>query len=162
MAEEVEREHRSKLTEAKGLVRRHFQEIWNDRRLDACDELMADDFFEHAPAPFSQTPPGRVHGPSAMRGTVAWLTGQFPDLRMDVEALIAEDDVVAARVVARGTFLGQTAGGPPPTGRSFEARQTHWFRVAGGQLVEHWATRDDLTTMIQTGIVRPPAGGPPA
>jgi hypothetical protein len=56
---------------------------------------MAEDFQENAPAPFSEAPPGHVHGPTAMRGTVAWLTGQYPDLRMEVEALIAEDGLVA-------------------------------------------------------------------
>jgi steroid delta-isomerase-like uncharacterized protein len=145
---------------SKELVRRHFQEIWNERRLESCDELMAEDFQENAPAPFSETAPGRVHGPAAMRGTVAWLTDQYPDLRMEVEAMIAEGDLVAARVLTRGTFLGRSEGGPPATGRAFAARQTHWFRIADGKLAEHWATRDDLTAMIQTGIIRPPGSSP--
>jgi predicted ester cyclase len=149
------------LEEAKELVRRHFQEIWNERNPDAFDELMAEDFQENAPAPFSDTAPGRVHGPTAMRGTVAWLTGQYPDIRMEIEALIAEGDLVAARVLSHGTHLGQAPGGPPPTGRSFHARQTHWFRIAGGRLVEHWATRDDLTAMIQTGMITPPGPAAP-
>src|SRR5437868_5400334 len=68
------------------LVRRHFEEIFNRKNLDACDELMAEDFVEHGVAPFAQEPPGRVHGPRAMRGTAEWLLAQFPDLRMTVEA----------------------------------------------------------------------------
>ena len=28
----------------KNLVRRHFEEIWNQRKMAACDELMADNF----------------------------------------------------------------------------------------------------------------------
>lgn len=164
LAGSAPRERRDALSDtdhdqAKDLVRRHFQEIWNDRSDEAISELMAEDFQENAAAPFSDSPPGRVHGPTAMRGTVEWLTSQFPDARMEVEVVIAEDDLVAARVMAHGTNLGQVPGGPPPTGRSFSARQTHWFRVARGQLVEHWATRDDLTAMLQTGIIQIP--GPP-
>jgi hypothetical protein len=55
----------------------------------------------------------------------------------------------------------------PPTGRRFAAHQTHWFRAAGGRLAEHWATRDDLTAMLQLGVIRrpgppgPPGGGQP-
>ena len=49
----------------------------------------------------------------------------------------------------------------PPTGKRFSARQSHWFRVEEGKLVEHWATREDLPTMLQLGIIQPP-GGPPS
>jgi len=49
----------------------------------------------------------------------------------------------------------------PPTGKRFSARQSHWFRVEEGKLVEHWATREDLPTMLQLGIIQSP-GGPPS
>ena len=75
---------------------------------------------------------------------------------MQTEAIVAEGDLVVARVLSTGTYLGTVEGMPPPTGRAFEARQTHWFRVENGQLSEHWATRDDLTTMIQIGLIPPP------
>ena len=143
----------------KELVRRHFEEIWNQRNLAACDELMAEDFVENAAAPFAPAIPGRVNGPAAMRGTVAWLTAQFPDIRMELESLVAEDDIVVARVISRGTNLGQVDGGPPATGKTFAASQSHWFRVADGKLCEHWATRDDLSAMLQLGVIQPP--GPP-
>ena len=95
----------------KELVRRHFEEIWNQRNLVACEELMAEDFVENAAAPFAPAAPGRVNGPAAMRGTVAWLTAQFPDLRMELESVVGEGDIVVARVVSRGTNLGQVDGG---------------------------------------------------
>ena len=144
----------------KELVRRHFADIWNSRNLEACDELMAAEYRENANAPFGNTSPGDVHGPTATRQTVAWLTTQFPDIHMEIESLIGEGDLVAARITSTGTNLGPIAPGMPPTGKSFTASQTHWFRVVDGQLCEHWATRDDLTAMIQLGVIRPPR--PPA
>ena len=45
----------------------------------------------------------------------------------------------------------------PPTGKRFVARQSHWFRVEGGRLAEHWAIRDDLVAMLQLGVVQPPS-----
>lgn len=142
------------------LVRRHFEELWNERNLDACDDLMAEAFDEHAAAPFAPSPPGKVHGPSAMRGTIQWLVSQFPDIHMEIESIVAEGDLVAARILATGTNLGTGADGRPPTGKSFAARQSHWFRVADGRLAEHWATRDDLSTMLQLGVI--PHPGPAA
>ena len=140
----------------KELVRRHFEEIFNRKNLEVCDEMMAEDYVEHAAAPFSESAPGRVNGPQAMRQTAEWLLAQFPDLHITIEAILAEGDTVAARILSEGTNLGPLNGVVPPTGKRFAARQSHWFRVADGKLVEHWATRDDLTAMLQLGVVRPP------
>jgi predicted ester cyclase len=138
------------------LVRRHFEQMWNQRDLSACDDLMAEEYVEHARAPFGTTEPGRVHGPTAMRDTITWLLDQFPDIQMEVQAVVSEGDLVAARVRSTGSNLGRLNGRLPPSGKKFDSVQTHWFRVAEGRLAEHWATRDDLTTMLQLGVVRPP------
>ena len=144
----------------KELVRRHFEEVFNRKNFSICDEIMAEDFVEHAAAPFAQSAPGRVNGPQAMRATAEWLLAQFPDLHMTIEAMISEGDTVAVRVLSEGTNLGALNGVVPPTGRRFVARQSHWYRVADDKLAEHWATREDLPTMLQLGIIQPP-GGPP-
>jgi predicted ester cyclase len=141
--------------ENKKLVRRHFEEIFNHQNLAACEELMAEDYIEHGIAPFGDSEPGSVKGPQAMRGTARWLLGQFPDLHFSVEAIVAEGDLVAVRLLGEGTNLGPI-GPVPATGRRFTSRSSHWFRVAGGKLAEHWATRDDLTAMLQLGIVKAP------
>lgn len=141
------------------LVQRHFQQIWNERDEQACDDLMAADFTENAAAPFASQPPGRVSGPAAMRETVRWLTDQFPDVMFDIEAIVADGDLVVARVRSRGSNLGRLNGFLPPSGKSFDYTQSHWFRVVDGKLAEHWATRDDLSVMLQLGVVTPPRIG---
>jgi ketosteroid isomerase-like protein len=146
----------SDLDENKALVRRYFEEFFNGRDLRRAGEVCATDYMEHAVAPFGQSEPGPVDGPEHLKRTVRWLTEQFPDVRMDVETVVAEEDMVVARVLSVGTNLGRLNGVVPPTGRCFSARQTHWFRVRDGRLVEHWATREDLPTMIQLGVVKPP------
>ena len=144
----------------KEFVRRHFEEIFNRKNLAVCDETMAEDFVEHAAAPFADSAPGRVRGPQAMRASVEWLQVQFPDLHMTIEAVISDGDTVVVRILSEGTNLGALNGVVPPTGKRFIARLSHWFRVVDGKLVEHWATRDDLTAMLQLGVLRPP--GQPA
>jgi predicted ester cyclase len=143
------------------LVRRHFEELFNRKNLAAADELVTEEYLEHAVAPFGQAEPGRVNGPAAMRQTVEWLLAQFPELHMTIEAMVAEGDTVAVRIFSEGTNLGPLNGVMPPTGRRFAARQSHWFRVADGRLAEHWATREDLPAMLQLGVVQPP-GRPPS
>jgi hypothetical protein len=126
------RRRRRAVSEAnKELVRRHFEEIFNRKNFAVCEEMMAEEYFEHAPAPFSEDAPGKVNGPKAMRQTAEWL-------------------------------LGPLNGVVPPTGKRFSARQSHWYRVVDGKLVEHWATREDLPAMLQLGVIRPPGDGPPS
>jgi len=124
--------------------------------VDTCDRLIADDFVEHAVATFGQSAPGRVRGPATMRLTAQFIISAFPDT-MTIESIIAEGDEVAVRVSARGTNRGPIGGVIPPTGREFVAGQTHGFRVADGKLAEHWAVRDDLSAMLQLGVLQPPA-----
>jgi predicted ester cyclase len=124
--------------------------------------MMAEEYLEHAPAPFSESAPGRVNGPQAMRKTAEWLLAQFPDLHMKIEAMITEGDTVAVMVLSEGTNLGPLNGVVPPTGKRFSARQSHWYRVRDGKLAEHWATREDLAAMLQLGVIQPPGGGPPS
>ena len=44
----------------------------------------------------------------------------------------------------------------PASGKAFDAEQSHWFRLTDGKIAEHWATRDDLTTMLQLGSFADP------
>lgn len=137
------------------LACRWVEEIVTAGKLDAIEEVVAVDFVEHAQATFGTTVPGRVNGPAHTREVVGTLRGQFPDLQMTIESIIQEGDTVAVRVVASGTNSG--VGMLPTTGRSFRGLQCHWFMVADGLLAEHWAVRDDLTTVLQLGIITPPA-----
>jgi predicted ester cyclase len=144
----------------RSIVERHIEEVLNGTNLDACDELFAEDYVEHAHAPFATEPPGLVHGPTSARETARWLRAQFPDFEVTIRAIVAEDDLVVVRVLSQGTNLGALGGAAPPTRKRFSAEQSHWYRVQDGKLCEHWATRDDLTTMLQLGVVDRP--GPPA
>jgi predicted ester cyclase len=144
---------------AHDLVHRLFDEVFNQRDFAGLADIVAEDYVEHAISPFGADAPGAVRGPEHMRGVVDWLVGQYPDLEMRVDAVVGEGDTIAARVSSTGTNLGPINGVIPPTGRAFSGEQSHWYRVEGGKLAEHWATRDDLRTMIQLGLIAPP--GPP-
>ena len=52
------------------LVRRLFDEVFTTHNLAAADEIMAEEYVEHAIAPFGREEPGRVHGPSHAQDVV--------------------------------------------------------------------------------------------
>ena len=65
---------------AESLVRRYFEEVFNEARADVCDELVAPRYVEHAIPPFASTELGEVDGPSHTRSVGEWLRAQFPDV----------------------------------------------------------------------------------
>lgn len=43
----------------------------------------------------------------------------------------------------------------PPNGRTFAVTQSHWYRIADGLIIEHWANRDDIGMAEQLGWIPP-------
>jgi steroid delta-isomerase-like uncharacterized protein len=126
----------------KALIRRHFAEIWNQRRLDIADELVDEAYLSHFPVP------GQPPGIAGFTYGVQMLHQTFPDLVITVEDLIAEGDKVAARLTARGTHRGAFRG-IAPTGRAVMWAGIRIFRIANGKIAEHWANWDDLSLLRQ-------------
>ena len=110
-------------------------------------DLLADDFVEHEEVP--DLPPTK-------EGTLSYfriLLSAFPDMRMDVEDLIAGDDKTVARVRATATHQGEFMG-VPPTGNHVEVRLIDIMRFDDDGLVcEHWGVVDMLSLMQQLGVV---------
>ena len=111
-----------------------------------------------------EPPATRGRGPEAFYATALWLRGAYAELRWDVHDVVSEGDLVVVHATMSGrhagTFVGYGADARPaqafpPTGRRFAATQTHWFRLADGKVIEHWANRDDLGTATQLGWAPP-------
>jgi predicted ester cyclase len=85
----------------------------------------------------------------------------FPDWKMEIIEMIAVDDSVVARCRVSGTHrgVGHTRAnggllfGVEPTGRPFTVEHIHWYKFREGQIVDHYATRDDLGMLKQLGLV---------
>lgn len=128
------------------LARRFYDEIVNGRNLDLIDELVSPDFVEHEE--FPGLPPGR-DGVEAFFGV---MFDAFPDLRFDLEEIIATDDTAVARARMRGTHQG-TFMDIPATGNQIDVPMMDWVRIKNGQVVEHWGVTDGGAMMQQLGVV---------
>jgi len=144
-------------TEAnKALVRRMFEEVFNNRNLALVDELVDPKGVSHEVPP-GTTPgsegPATPAGPEQVRQVVGMLATAFPDFHFAIEELIADGDAVVMRAVFSGTHLGEFMG-IPPTGKHCSQRHVHFICVRNGKTVEHSALRDDFTLLQQLGVIQ--------
>jgi steroid delta-isomerase-like uncharacterized protein len=129
----------------KALIHRFYEEVWNNGNLDAADDIFAADYVRHDLRPGNALP-----GPKGQKRIAADFRAAFPDLRMTVDLMLAEDDLVTARWTTEGTNTGPWAG-VPPTGKYVKFSGVNIFRVENGRVVELWNHRDDLGVMQQLG-----------
>ena len=144
----MESEERRMSTEENArTIRRIYDELWNERKLEVADDVIAEGATNYdtglAPMPF---------GPEEMKGTIRMVTAAFPDNRHEVDEVMVDGD----RVMLRCTLTG-THEGPfmviPPTGRKIEVTEIHIYRLVNGKAVEHRVGRDDLGAMRQLGVI---------
>jgi steroid delta-isomerase-like uncharacterized protein len=110
-------------------------------------DLVADDFVEHDEIP------GLPATKDGMLEYFGLLLSAFPDMRMDVEDLMADGDKTVARVRATATHGGEFMG-VPPTGKQVAIQLIDIMRFDGDGLVcEHWGVADMLSLMQQLGVV---------
>ncbi len=129
----------------KALVRHFYEEVWNRGNLAVADEIFAEDYVRHDLRPGNASP-----GPAGQKKIAADFRAAFPDLRMTVDLIVAESDMVVARWTTEGTHTGQW-GDVPPTGKYARFSGVNIFRIARGKVVELWNHRDDLGVMQQLG-----------
>jgi len=138
--------------ENKAVVRRYYEQIWNEGDLAVIEECFAPEVHVQ----------GQYVGWNGLRdGLSQWLTA-FPELRHHVDHLVAEGDIVAANIHFTGTHRGvfDSGGLGPwmPTGRSVNVREMNFFRIAEGKVVEFWVMWDKIIFAQQLGMDLPSAG----
>jgi steroid delta-isomerase-like uncharacterized protein len=130
---------------------RRFYDLINAGDIDSFGALMADDFVEHERLPGLEP---------TKAGVLAFFRVQraaFPDMRMDVEDVIASGDKVAVRVRYTGTHEGDFMG-IAATGRRVDAQLIDIMGMgADGLCHEHWGVMDQLTMMQQVGALPGPS-----
>jgi steroid delta-isomerase-like uncharacterized protein len=134
-----------KLEQNKDLVRRFLEECWNRGRLDRVEQLVAVDCTTHDPV-FPQLHPGAEN----LKRHIAMCRNAFPDLRYNIEDMIAERDEVVVHWTARGTHEG-TFLGMGPTHKSVQISGTSIFRMRQHKICEKFVDWNLLTLISQIG-----------
>ena len=135
--------------EANKAIVRRYQAAYNTNNLDDLDELIAADI--KTPAMLPGFPPGLEGLKRLHRMTVdAW-----PDMHVTIEDLIAEGDLVTARITLSATPQKE-AFGVSPTGKSFKVDGMYIVRIANGKIVEHTGIEDAIGIMQQLGLMPSP------
>ncbi|MGH3149437.1 MAG: ester cyclase [Streptosporangiaceae bacterium] len=119
------------------LIRRLVDEAVNQSNLDVLAEVADGEFAQ------------------AARQWVGPFRASFPDFRMEIVDLIAEDEKVVAHFRCSGTQLGEWMG-RPPSGRSFrDVDEIYIFLVSNGKLTAATGVEDNLSRMRQLGLNSP-------
>ena len=131
----------------KHVVKRLFEELWNQGNLSVADELFCPNYIHHDPST-----PDFGRGPESERKRVNLYRAAFPDLRLAIENIISEGDTVMARWYCSATHKGEL-GGIAPTGKRIAITGISVARLSNGKLAEQWVQWDALGMMQQLGVV---------
>ena len=138
--------------ENKAVVRRYYEEVWNQGNLTVVDELYAPNFILN----------GQTIDCDQQKQIIAGVRAAMPDGTITLEDMIAEGDKVTSRWTARGSHQGEwmsSLGSIPPTGKQVIMTGSSIYRVEGGRIVEDWFNVDELGLLQQLGAIPTPGPG---
>ena len=132
--------------ENKALVRRLYEEVLNNRRIELADELLS-----RSHAIRNNHLPDSGIGPDAYKREVARFIRAFPDLRFTIEDLIAEQDTVVACWTISGTHKGEFRD-ISPTGKTVPIEGITIHNIANGKIMDSYVTWDEFGVRQQLGV----------
>ena len=139
-------------TEAnKVIVRRFFEEAFEQGNLAVLDEILAPNSVSSGPNAL----PGMPTGPEGAKMTITMYRNAFPDLHFTIDEQIAEGNTVVTRWAAHGTHNGELAG-VPATGKQATVVGMGVDRIENGKIVESWGLFDQFGMLQQLGVIPAP------
>jgi predicted ester cyclase len=85
----------------------------------------------------------------------------FPDGKLTVNHIVAEDDKVMVHTTFSGTNKASLMG-MPVTNKSVKVDAVDVYQLKDGKVTEHWAVNDNLGFMVQLGLMPDPSAMPAA
>ena len=128
-------------------AQRRLYELLNAGDIEGFGALLADGFVEH------EETPGLAPTREGVMEFFRMYRAAFPNLRFDLEDVVASGDKAVTRARATGTHQGELMG-IPPTGKDVDVQLIDIMRFnEDGLVAEHWGVVDMLAMMQQLGVV---------
>jgi predicted ester cyclase len=127
------------------ILHRWFEEVWNQGRESAIDEMSYHDVHGHG----LKAPDGNeVQSMEAFKAYYRQMRGALSDIHVTVEDVVTEGDLTVARCTVRAKHTGEGLG-KPPKGNSIEFTGMTMARIKEGKIAEAWNNFDFLTMVQQ-------------
>lgn len=136
-------------SENEEIVRRFYQEVLGQGRVEIADELFVADYLEHQ---------GLGRDRPGLAAAKAWFEAiehAFPGRVVVLEDLITQSESVVARWSLSSVYARPLMD-MPPSGRQIKIGGTSVFRLSEGRIVEGWNVADSDVLMLQLRSERQP------
>ena len=110
------------------------------------DELCHPGLVDHNPAPDEEPTL------AGFKQKVAGFKAAFPDLKEDLQDIIARGDTVATRWVVTGSQQ-QEIMGIPASGQTIRVEGMNFYRLKDGRVTDIWTQFDGLALLQQLGAL---------
>ena len=129
--EDTMKSEEDRLEDNKALARRWFDEVINQRNLDAIEDIYSSDYRYHGPEG------QEMQGLRTAREFAASVLAASDDRHAVVEQQVAEGDLVVTRFISRGHQTGPYRG-LEATGKLWITEGIDISRIENGKIVEDW------------------------
>jgi steroid delta-isomerase-like uncharacterized protein len=133
------------------LMRRWFQEVWNEGRVQTVRDLLAPTAVAHG----QKVDGADIRGPEEFVKFVDEIRGAFPDIKVTVEDVFGAGDKVVLRWSGVMTHTGDSLG-MPATNQIVHSQGITIARIVDGKIVEGWDNWDQLRMLEQIGVFKQP------
>jgi len=130
------------------IARQFYESVINKSDFALASEILAENFWDHS------DPPDQPKGIDGLKQFLSMISTAFPDIRVEIKDMIAEEEMVAVRLKVSGSQKGILMGTIPPSGKHAEWSGMDFLRVSEGKIVERWSVRDLLGLMKQIGAIK--------
>jgi steroid delta-isomerase-like uncharacterized protein len=133
------------------LIRKWFDEVWNQGREATIDQMCHQDAVGIGQAQHGV----EIHGPEHFKQLWRTVRSAFSNIHIDIHDTIEQGDKVVARwtmtMIHTGTFVGVT-----PTNKHVNVHGISIQQFVDGQIVAGWDNWDQLALLVQIGAVAEP------